>query len=119
MRLGEVEEAEFTATPGIHDLAERYLQLVVEAAIVLTNHWIAEEGLRTPDTNRDTFAVIEEAGEIDATLAERLRGWAGLRDMLVHQYATIDHRLAYRAIRDDLGDLVAFRQWILDKVPLD
>ncbi len=118
-RLGEVEEAEFTATPDIHDLAERYLQLVVEAAIVLTNNWIAEEGLRTPDTNRDTFAMIEEAGEIDATLAERLRGWAGLRNVLVHQYATIDHRLAYRAICDDLGDLVAFRQWILDKVPLD
>ena len=75
--LGEAAEKDFLAEPGIHDLAARYLHLAVEAAIDLANHWIADQGLRTPDSNRDSFAVLEEAGEIEATLAERMRGWAG------------------------------------------
>ena len=75
--LGEAAEPDYLAEPGIHDLAARYLHLAVEAAIDLANHWIADQGLRTPDTNRDSFTVLEEAGEIEAALAERMRGWAG------------------------------------------
>ena len=97
-RLGEAPETDYLAEPGIHDLAARYLHLAVEASIDLANHWIADQGLRTPDSNRDSFTVLEEAGEIDATLAERMRGWAGFRNVLVHDYIAIDHRIAYAAI---------------------
>ena len=72
--------------------------------------------MRTPDTNRDTFSVLEEAGEITGDLADRMRGWAGFRNVLVHQYAAIDHGVSYRAIRDELDDLLAFRLWALGKV---
>ena len=66
-------------------------------------------GLRTPDTNRDIFVVLEQAGEIDPALSERLQSWASFRNVLVHDYLTIDHGIAYRAIRNELGDLDAFR----------
>ena len=115
-RLGEVSEDEFAENPAIHDLAERYLHLAMEASIDLANHWIADRALRTPESNRDSFSVLEESGEIDAGLAERLRGWAGFRNILVHQYANIDHRIAWRAVRDDLGDLVALRVWAAGKL---
>ena len=111
--LGEAEEPEYLAEPGIHDLAARYLHLAVEAAIDLANHWIADRGLRTPDSNRDSFTVLEEAGEIDAARAERLRGWAGFRNVLVHDYVNIDHRIAYAAIRDELAE---FRGWASGKI---
>ena len=114
--LGEAEEPEYLAEPGIHDLAARYLHLAAEAAIDLANHWIADRGLRTPDSNRDSFTVLEEAGEIDAALAERLRGWAGFRNVLVHDYVNIDHRIAYAAIRDELDELAEFRGWALGKI---
>ena len=114
--LGEAPEPAYLAESGIHDLAARYLHLAVEASIDLANHWIADQGLRTPDSNRDSFTVLEEAGELDATLAERLRGWAGFRNVLVHDYITIDHRIAYAAIRNELDDLVRFRTWALGKL---
>lgn len=56
--LGKVTEAEFAQTAEIHDLAERYLHLAMEAAIDLANHWVADQGLRTPDSNRGTFSVL-------------------------------------------------------------
>ena len=115
-RLGEAPERDYLADPGIHDLAARYLHLVVEASIDLANHWIADQGLRTPNSNRDSFTVLEEAGEIGAAMAERMRGWAGFRKVLVHDYIAIDHRIAYAAIRDELDDIVQFRTWALGKL---
>ena len=67
-------------------------------------------------SNRDSFTVLEEAGGLDVTLVERMRGWAGFRDVLVHDYITIDHRIAYAAILDELDDLVQFRTWALGKI---
>ena len=116
--LREAEESAYLASPGIHDLAARYLHLAAESAIDIANHWIADQGLRTPDSNRDTFTVLEEAGEIDTALAERMRGWAGFRDILVHDYIGIDHRIAYAAIHDELDDLAGFRAWALQKIDL-
>ena len=118
-RLGEVDETTFLAEPATHDLAERYLHLATEAAIDLANHWISQRRLRVPETNRDTFSILEDAGEIDADLAERLRGWAGFRNVLVHQYANIDHRVSFRALRENMGDLLAFRRWALAKATSD
>ena len=117
--LGKVDETTFLADPAIHDLAERYLHLATEAAIDLANHWISTVGLRPPETNRDTFSVLEEAGEVSSDLAEKLRGWAGFRNVLVHQYANIDHATSYRAIRDHLGELRSFGQWALEKAESD
>ena len=114
--LGEVEEPVYLADPRIHDLAARYVHLAIEAAIDLANHWIAERSLRTPDSNRDSFMVLEEAGEIEVALADRMRGWAGFRNILVHEYLGIDHRIAYAAIRDELDDLADFGNWALGKI---
>lgn len=107
---------EFVREAALHDLAERYLHLAVEACLDLGNHWIADRGLRTPDANRDTFTVLEEAGELPPELADRLRGWAGFRNVLVHEYTTIDHAIAYRAIQSELGDLETFARWAVGKL---
>lgn len=112
----EAGEDEFVREPALHDLAERYLHLAVEAALDLGNHWIADRSLPTPDTNRDTFTVLERANEIPADLAHRLRGWAGFRNILVHQYLDIDHAIAYRAIVHDLVDLEQLGTWAVRKL---
>jgi uncharacterized protein YutE (UPF0331/DUF86 family) len=112
----EAGEAEFVREPALHDLAERYLHLAVEACLDLANHWIADRSLPTPDANRDTFTVLEQAGELTPGLAERLRGWAGFRNILVHEYLKIDHAIAFGAIRDELGDLERFAVWAAGKL---
>jgi uncharacterized protein YutE (UPF0331/DUF86 family) len=111
-----VAQTEFVEEPALHHLAERYLHLAVEAVLDLANHWIADRGLPTPDANRDTFTVLEKAGELQPDLAERLRGWAGFRNVLVHEYLQIDHAIAYRAIREELDDLESFASWARGKL---
>jgi uncharacterized protein YutE (UPF0331/DUF86 family) len=112
----EAELEEFLREAALHHLAERYLHLAVEAALDLANHWIADQALPTPDTIRDSFTGLEEAGELAPALADRLRGWAGFRNLLVHEYLEIDHGIAYRAIRDELGELEALSRWAAAKL---
>jgi uncharacterized protein YutE (UPF0331/DUF86 family)/predicted nucleotidyltransferase len=109
-------EREFIDSPAIHDLAERYLHLATECVLDLGNHFIAEQGLPSPDTNQDTFTRLEQARAITPELAGRLRAWAGFRNILVHQYLDIDHGIAWHAIQDDLGDLEALAQWATDQL---
>jgi hypothetical protein len=49
-------------------------------------------------------------------LAERLRGWAGFRNVLVHEYLDIDHAIAYRAIQTELSDLDRLGEWATAKL---
>jgi uncharacterized protein YutE (UPF0331/DUF86 family) len=112
----EVEEEEFVREAALHDLAERYLHLAVEACLDLANHWIAEKALPTPDANRDTFTILERAKELPAGLADKLRGWAGFRNILVHEYLDIDHSIAFRAIHSELGDLESLASWAAEKL---
>lgn len=109
--LRAVGRDEFTSVPSIHDLAERYLHLMMECVLDLANHAIATRSLRTPGSYRDAFVVLAEAGELDLALAGRLGSWAGYRNVLVHEYLEIDHQVAWDAIQDDLADIDAFAAW--------
>ena len=98
----DVEEEEFVREAALHDLAERYLHLAVEACLDLSNHY--------------TFTILEQAGELPAELAENLRSWAGFRNILVHEYLDVDHAIAYRAICSELGDLESLASWAAGKI---
>jgi uncharacterized protein YutE (UPF0331/DUF86 family) len=60
--------------------------------------------------------VLERAGDLSPELAERLRGWAGLRNILVHEYLDIDHAVAHHAIQAELLDLEEFAAWAAAKL---
>lgn len=107
-RFREVERARFLAEADTHHLAERYLQLAVEAALDVAHHIIADRGYPAPATYREAFAILGKQGVIVPALATRLQAWAGLRDTLVHEYLASDHGLAWDAIQNDLEDLCAW-----------
>ena len=116
LRLCRTRESDYVSDSNVRDLAARYLHLAVEAAIDVGNHWNCAAGRRTPESNQDSFVVLQEAGELHPALSKRLQDWAGFRDVLVHDYLTLDHRIVHRKIRRDLGDFDAFRRWALGRL---
>jgi uncharacterized protein YutE (UPF0331/DUF86 family) len=106
--FGERSREEFVREPGLHHLAERFLHLACECVLDITQHVISDQGYRQPGNDKDAIEVLREEGLLDASLAERLKGWMGLRNLLVHIYLEIDHGKSYDAIREDLGDLEEF-----------
>jgi uncharacterized protein YutE (UPF0331/DUF86 family) len=100
--------AEFVREPALHHLAERFLQLACECVLDIAHHVIADQGYRQSSSYKDTMDVLKEEGLLDDDLADRLKGWMGFRNLLVHFYLDVDHGRSFDAIQNDLGDLEAF-----------
>lgn len=103
-----VSREDFIREPALHHLAERYLHLACESVLDIAHHVISDEGYRQAQSYKEAMDVLCEEGLIDRDLTDRLKGWMGFRNVLVHLYLAIDHRRTYDAIRDDLGDLEQF-----------
>ena len=98
----------FLDDEDIHQLAARYLHLACECMLDLSQHLIAGKGFRQPRDYKDAIEVLREEGVFEADLAERLEGWMGFRNVLVHMYLETDHERSYEAIRHELDDLREF-----------
>lgn len=86
---------------------EHHVQVAVQGAIDVANHIIAEDSPWTPEDYGSTFTTLARMGVIDASLAERLRDAAGLRNVIVHLYLEVDIERLLSAL-DHLDDLEEF-----------
>jgi uncharacterized protein YutE (UPF0331/DUF86 family) len=98
---------EFVREPALHHLGERFLHLACECILDIAHHMIAEQGYRQAASYKDAMDVLREEGILDTVLCERLKGWMGFRNVLVHFYLDIDHGRSFDALRE-LADLEAF-----------
>ena len=86
---------------------ERGLQVAAEALFDAGAHVLAAEFQEAVDEYRQIPTRLLARGVLSVATAERLKGLAGFRNVLVHEYADIDpHRLV--AGLDRLGDFDAF-----------
>jgi uncharacterized protein YutE (UPF0331/DUF86 family) len=103
-----ISREDFIREPALHHLAERYLHLACESVLDIAHHVIADQRYRQAQSYKEAMDVLREETLIDRDLADRLKGWMGFRNVLVHLYLAIDHGRTHDAIRDDLGDLEQF-----------
>jgi uncharacterized protein YutE (UPF0331/DUF86 family) len=88
----------YVAPGGPRRAVERLIQLVVEAAADINLHVASELEGRPPTDYRESFHAAARVGLIPVGLAERLAPAAGLRNALVHEYATIDDARVHASI---------------------
>ncbi len=50
---------------------------------------IADRGWGQPNTYREAFTTLAEKKVLPRPLSERMEGWAGLRNILVHLYLEV------------------------------
>jgi uncharacterized protein YutE (UPF0331/DUF86 family) len=84
---------------------ERSLQLALQAVLDIATHVIASEGLERPRGYEEVLRILGSSGRIDAELAERLSGVAGMRNILVHDYLVVDHGRLFDDVTSGIADL--------------
>jgi uncharacterized protein YutE (UPF0331/DUF86 family) len=84
------------------------LHLACECVLDIAQHVISDQGYRQPANYKDAMEILRQEGLLTADLGARLQRWMGLRNVLVHLYAEIDHGRTFDAIALDLGDLEQF-----------
>lgn len=103
----------FTAVALTNDrdaqhMVQHALYVAAQAAIDIALHASAAKEQPSAGTYQQAFDRLAAADLLDAALAERMRGWAGLRNVLAHQYGTIDHARIAATLANELGDLEEF-----------
>ena len=87
---------------------EHTLQIAIQAALDAASHIVSDGHLGEPRTNRELFSLLEGASWIDAPLAAALRNMAGLRNILVHGYDTVDLAIVRDVVEQHLDKLPEF-----------
>jgi len=115
-KLGQTQREEFTTDYRVYGLAERYLQLAIEACLHICGTLVASFGLRRPEGYHELLSIVAAQQIIPQTLAYRLEILTNLRDALVHDPSTLNRDLLYDHIHQRLDDLKAFADILEDKL---
>lgn len=90
---------QFVADYRHYWLAERGLQLSAETVLDIAHHVLASVFSRYPDTNEEALDALHECQVIAADLHIQLKGFGGLRNLLVHGYLDIDEAQVYQHVQ--------------------
>lgn len=89
------------------DGAKYLLITAVEACVDVAQHIGSSEGYPAPDTNAEAIRALGTRGVLDPDLAASLARAVGFRNVLVHQYTTVDDTVVLAAL-DRLDEFDAF-----------
>ena len=100
----------------IQDIVVFNLQMAIQNCIDIAAHIVSEEGYGVPGSSSEMFYMLEENRLLEKDMTERMVKAIGLRNLIVHEYGTIDMKEIYHLARNDLSDLNDFIKRIVDKI---
>ncbi len=94
-------------------IVERTLQMMIETCADIANHIVADGKMRTPTGYADTFRVLSENDVISAELFPVMEKMAKFRNIVVHQYESVDAEIVMLILRKHLEDFARFKDAVL------
>jgi len=81
---------------------ERYFEKIVEAIVDAAYLYIKIIRLPLPEDDKEAFATLSKAGVISKRLEDRLKDAKGMRNILAHEYGSVDDSLVFHALTDEI-----------------
>ena len=97
------------------DAAILNIQRACEAALDMGQHIIRRESLGLPQSARDVFTLLAQAGWINNTLAESMKRMVGFRNVAVHEYQALQLPITLSIITGHLDEFADFSRCMLLK----
>lgn len=97
------------------DAAILNIQRACEAALDMGQHLIRREKLGIPQSARDVFTLLAQAGWIETTLADGLKRMVGFRNIAVHDYQTMQMPIVISIIEKHLDEFLHYSKALLLK----
>lgn len=106
-----------SADPGLTGLDRQdsvvlNLQRAAQACIDGAMHAVRTGGLGLPQTSRDAFTLLADAGLLDPDLAAAMMRMVGFRNVAVHEYRALSLDVVRAVATDGLGEVEAFARWM-------
>ena len=100
----------------IQRIVERTMQMMIELCADIANHVISDNGLRTPETYADTFRVLAENNILTPDQLAVMEKMAKFRNIVVHQYETVDAEIVILVLRRHLDDFSQFSDSVVKNI---
>jgi uncharacterized protein YutE (UPF0331/DUF86 family) len=84
-----------------------------EVSIDLAMYLVRLRRLGLPQSSRDAFRLLQEAGLIGPELARRMQQMVGFRNIAVHDYQALSLPILKAILEQRLGDFVEFTSVLL------
>ncbi len=107
------DPATFASDLTRQDAAILNIQRACEAALDMGQHLIRRERLGVPQSARDVFTLLAQAGRISDSLALALRNMVGFRNIAVHDYQALQLDVTVAVIERHLDDFLQFSKILL------
>lgn len=107
------DPASFATDFTRQDAAILNIQRACEATLDMGQHLIRRERLGIPQSARDVFTLLAQAGWIEATLADGLKRMVGFRNIAVHDYQSLQIPIAVSIIQNHLDEFLRYSQALL------
>lgn len=112
----ELSYDEFISHPVARDVVEYNLFIVINSMIDIANHIVADDKLGEVDLLSDGFLILAEHGYWSKEQATVFVKMVAFRNMISHQYATINPSVVYDVLQNKLGDIDLFVIKIVERM---
>ena len=109
------DPASFASNFTRQDAAILNIQRACEAALDMGQHIIRRQSLGLPQSARDVFALLAQAGWITDAQADSMKRMVGFRNVAVHEYQTLQLPITLNIITGHLDEFSEFTKSMLRK----
>ena len=109
------DPASFASNFTRQDAAILNIQRACEAALDMGQHLIRRERLGVPQSARDVFALLAQAGRIELALAQGLQRMVGFRNIAVHDYKALQLPITVAFIEKHLDEFLQYSKVLLQR----
>jgi uncharacterized protein YutE (UPF0331/DUF86 family) len=95
----------------LRDIVERNLEIAAQSCINICHRIIAIENARKPTNYYEAILIMGELGVLPVDFSHQLAPMAGVRNILVHEYVSLDWDQVYENLMR-LDDLEQFKELI-------
>jgi uncharacterized protein YutE (UPF0331/DUF86 family) len=88
----------------------------IEACVDVAQHLCSSEGWGPPADNADALRQLARHEVLSVELSDQLTRAVGFRNVLVHEYVTVDDTIVVRRL-EDLTELDRFVSAVIDWMP--
>ena len=92
---------------------ERLLQLCIECAVEVCKLFVSGLKLGLPSEENDLFDKMQKRKIISKKMCSLLKEMRAFRNILIHEYASVDDELIYEKAKTRLDDFKAFKKEVL------
>lgn len=114
MKMQKLTREQFIANPDHYALAAHHLRRTLESMFGIGRHIIAKKGFGKPDIYSQIFELLGQNSVISPEFSRQIKGMAGYRNRLVHEYFHITSEELYNLINTRLEDFEQFSKFVIE-----